>query len=124
MADAAKYRKMADEMARRVNKSCWDGEWYTMAVDGWGTMLGSKKCKDGQVYLNTQTWAVIGDAAPPDAWVTRLYFNPLIPWMWAGAALMALGGALSLSDRRHRLGAPRKANPSVAHATPAAAEKA
>ncbi len=62
-ADAKKYRKMADEMARRVNKSCWDGEWYTMAVDGWGTMLGSKKCKDGKVYLNTQTWAVISGAA-------------------------------------------------------------
>jgi N,N'-diacetylchitobiose phosphorylase len=65
-ADAAKYRKMADEMARRVDKSCWDGAWYTMAVDGWGTMLGSKKCKDGQVYLNTQTWAVISGAAPAD----------------------------------------------------------
>jgi cellobiose phosphorylase len=63
-ADAAKYRKMADEMARRVDKSCWDGEWYTMAVDGWGTMLGSKKCQDGKVYLNTQTWAVISWRRP------------------------------------------------------------
>jgi cellobiose phosphorylase len=62
-ADAAKYRRMAAEMAKRVNKSCWDGGWYTMAVDGWGTMLGSKKCADGQVYLNTQTWAVLSGVA-------------------------------------------------------------
>jgi len=58
-SDAKKYRRMADDMAARVNKVCWDGAWYAMAFDGWGTMLGSKKCADGKVYLNTQTWAVI-----------------------------------------------------------------
>jgi cellobiose phosphorylase len=34
-----------------------------MAFDGWGTMLGSKKQKDGKIYLNTQTWAVISGVA-------------------------------------------------------------
>ena len=58
-SDARKYRRMADDMAARVNKVCWDGAWYAMAFDGWGTMLGSKKQTDGKVYLNTQTWAVI-----------------------------------------------------------------
>ncbi|HXL72033.1 MAG TPA: glycosyl transferase, partial [bacterium] len=61
--DAKKYRKMADDMAKRTNKICWDGDWYAMAFDGWGTMLGSKKQKDGKVYLNTQTWAVISGVA-------------------------------------------------------------
>lgn len=55
-------------------------------------------------------YAVIGDAVPDNGgWVTRLYYNPMIPWMWAGAGMMALGGALALSDRRHRIGAPQKA---------------
>jgi len=58
-SDAKKYRRMADDMAARVNKVCWDGGWYAMAFDGWGTMLGSKKQTDGKIYLNTQTWAVI-----------------------------------------------------------------
>jgi len=62
-ADAKKYTKMADDMAARVNKVCWDGKWYAMAFDGWGTMLGSDKQKEGKVYLNTQTWAVISDVA-------------------------------------------------------------
>ena len=62
-ADAKKYRKMADDMAARTNKVCWDGNWYAMAFDGWGTMLGSKKQTDGKVYLNTQTWAVISGVA-------------------------------------------------------------
>lgn len=62
-ADAKKYSQMADDMASRVNKVCWDGKWYAMAFDGWGTMLGSDKQKEGKVYLNTQTWAVISDVA-------------------------------------------------------------
>ena len=42
-------------------------------------------------------------------WVVRLYFNPLVRLIWIGAVVMALGGALSLSDRRLRIGAPRRA---------------
>ena len=38
----------------------------------------------------------------------RLYFNPLVRLIWLGALVMALGGALSLSDRRLRVGAPRR----------------
>jgi cytochrome c-type biogenesis protein CcmF len=53
-------------------------------------------------------YAVIGDSEN-GAFVTRLYFNPLVPWLWAGGILMALGGLASLSDRRHRIGAPVRA---------------
>jgi cytochrome c-type biogenesis protein CcmF len=28
--------------------------------------------------------------------------------MWAGALIMVFGGVLSLSDRRHRVGAPKR----------------
>ena len=34
--------------------------------------------------------------------------NPLAPWIWLGAALCALGGFVSLSDRRLRIGAPSR----------------
>ncbi len=50
-------------------------------------------------------YAVVGDAED-GGFVTRLYFNPLVPWIWGGIALMILGGLVSLSDRRHRVGAP------------------
>jgi len=49
-----------------------------------------------------------GDAEGATGFVTRLYFNPLVAWMWAGALIMILGGAVSLSDRRHRVGAPKR----------------
>jgi cytochrome c-type biogenesis protein CcmF len=53
-------------------------------------------------------YAVIGDSSGTEgAFVTRLYFNPLVGWMWAGVMIMVLGGAVSLSDRRYRVGAPK-----------------
>ena len=52
-------------------------------------------------------YAVVGDPEGSEgAVVTRLYFNPLVAWIWAGALFMVLGGVVSLSDRRHRIGAP------------------
>ncbi len=54
-------------------------------------------------------YAVIGDRDASGGYVTRLYFNPLVPWMWVGALVMVVGGLTSLSDRRHRVGAPTRA---------------
>jgi len=55
-------------------------------------------------------YVVLGEPDKTNGWVTRLYYNPLVPWIWGGAILMALGGCLSLSDRRLRIGAPRSAS--------------
>ena len=52
--------------------------------------------------------AAPGERAADNAWTVRFYVNPLVPWIWAGALLMVAGGGLSLSDRRHRVGAPRR----------------
>jgi cytochrome c-type biogenesis protein CcmF len=53
-------------------------------------------------------YAVIGDGEGEGAYVTRIYFNPLVPWIWAGILIMVVGGLTSLSDRRHRVGAPAR----------------
>jgi cytochrome c-type biogenesis protein CcmF len=55
-------------------------------------------------------YAVIGDPDParPGAYVTRLYHHPLVPWIWVGAVIMVLGGVVSLTDRRLRVGAPSR----------------
>jgi cytochrome c-type biogenesis protein CcmF len=39
----------------------------------------------------------------------RLYYKPLVLLIWIGCIVMAIGGALSLSDRRLRVGAPKPA---------------
>jgi cytochrome c-type biogenesis protein CcmF len=58
--------------------------------------------------LLADVYAVIGDPDGKGAYVLRLYHNPLVPWIWLGAAAMALGGLVSLTDRRHRIGAPAR----------------
>jgi cytochrome c-type biogenesis protein CcmF len=53
-------------------------------------------------------YAVIGETSEDGATVVRLHWNPLAPWIWVGTVLMALGGLISLSDRRLRVGAPAR----------------
>ncbi|MHC6526749.1 heme lyase CcmF/NrfE family subunit [Vibrio proteolyticus] len=36
------------------------------------------------------------------SWAVRIYYKPFVRWIWAGALLMALGGALAISDKRYR----------------------
>jgi cytochrome c-type biogenesis protein CcmF len=54
-------------------------------------------------------YATLGESDGQGGWTVRLYHNPLAPWIWLGAAAAALGGFVSLSDRRLRIGAPRRA---------------
>ena len=58
-------------------------------------------------------YATLGEGDPAQGWVVRLYDNPLAPWIWLGAGLCALGGFVSLSDRRLRIGAPRRRRTAV-----------
>ncbi|MDA7420360.1 heme lyase CcmF/NrfE family subunit [Tritonibacter multivorans] len=50
-------------------------------------------------------YVVIGDAQDNGGWTMRTYIKPFANWIWGGCALMALGGFLSLSDRRFRVAA-------------------
>ena len=53
-------------------------------------------------------YATIGEGDKQNGWVLRIWYNPLIPWIWLGCLLMVLGGFISLTDRRLRIGAPEK----------------
>jgi cytochrome c-type biogenesis protein CcmF len=53
-------------------------------------------------------YATLGEGDAQQGWVIRLYYNPLAPWIWLGAAFAALGGFISLTDRRLRVGAPSR----------------
>ncbi|MGR3270647.1 heme lyase CcmF/NrfE family subunit [Thalassococcus profundi] len=50
-------------------------------------------------------YVVIGDAQDDGGWVLRTYIKPLANWIWAGCLIMALGGLVSLTDRRYRVAA-------------------
>jgi len=59
--------------------------------------------------LFSDLYAVMGEEQDGAA-VLRLHYNPLAPWIWFGGGIMALGGALSLTDRRIRVAAPAPRN--------------
>jgi cytochrome c-type biogenesis protein CcmF len=58
-------------------------------------------------------YVVLGDSRPSasgaPAWLIRSYWNPWARLIWLGPFLMALGGLISLSDRRLRFAVPRTA---------------
>lgn len=55
--------------------------------------------------LLRDVYVVIGDQQAGGGWTVRTYIKPMTNWIWIGCALMALGGLLSLSDRRFRVAA-------------------
>lgn len=61
----------------------------------------------------SQAYVSLGEAQDGGVAV-RLYDKPLILLIWVGSLVMALGGGLSLTDRRFRLAAPKRAAPAAA----------
>ena len=57
----------------------------------------------------SQLYVSLGDPAPDGAMVIRIWWKPFILCIWGGAVLMMIGGAVSLSDRRLRVGVPKRA---------------
>jgi len=77
----ARQRQMVTDVAIHTN----------MLQDLYCVLGDARREKDGQMHF-----------------ILRLHVNPLAPWIWLGGLVMATGGALSLCDRRRRLGAPRR----------------
>ena len=74
-ADVAEQLGKPDESAwaieqriildKNIQACSWDGKWFIWAIGEDGTVYGTKEQAEGQVYLNTQVWAVISRAATP-----------------------------------------------------------
>ncbi|WP_340301992.1 heme lyase CcmF/NrfE family subunit [Roseobacter sp. HKCCD7870] len=50
-------------------------------------------------------YVALGDPQLDGGWAVRTWIKPFANWIWGGAIIMALGGALSLTDRRYRVAA-------------------
>jgi len=62
-ADSTKYVEIAKSMSEQINKEAWDGAWYVRAFDDDEKPVGTSKSKEGQIYLETQAWAVMSGVA-------------------------------------------------------------
>ncbi|WP_461478227.1 heme lyase CcmF/NrfE family subunit [Pararhodobacter aggregans] len=64
--------------------------------------------------LTRDLYVALGDPQDGGGWALRTYVKPFAVWLWIGAALMALGGLVSLSDRRFRVAAGARSAPLAA----------
>jgi cytochrome c-type biogenesis protein CcmF len=77
------------------------------------TESGIKTLGLSQLYLS------LGDEAKDGSVVVRLWWKPLVTLIWGGGLVMMAGAAMSLADRRLRVGAPaRRRKPAAALASP------
>jgi cytochrome c-type biogenesis protein CcmF len=51
---------------------------------------------------NKDLFIALGDQLGDGAWSVRIQYKPMIRFIWIGAFVMALGGLVSVSDRRYR----------------------
>jgi cytochrome c-type biogenesis protein CcmF len=63
----------------------------------------------------SQLYISLGDEGADGSVVVRIWWKPLVTLIWGGGLVMMVGGAMSLADRRLRVGAPaRRRNKTVA----------
>jgi cytochrome c-type biogenesis protein CcmF len=55
----------------------------------------------------SQLYLSVGDVQADGGVAMRMYWKPLVLAIWLGCLVMAIGGTVSLTDRRLRIGAPR-----------------
>ena len=61
-----RYAREAARMRAAVNEHFWDGKWYVRATKDSGEVIGSSRNREGRIYLNAQTWAILHRVAPPE----------------------------------------------------------
>ncbi len=110
--DGPNYREMAARFTVRRNGDVigvMEPSKRTFPSRGSGTSEQALMTRGlGQLYLS------LGDVSADGAIAVRLYHKPLVLLIWLGAVVMVIGGGLSLSDRRLRVGAPRPAKSKAA----------
>ncbi len=85
------YIARAAKLKSAVNKYCWDGKWYFAATRDDGKLVGSRKSKEGKVYLMTQTWGVFNDVSTPERKIKSMDAVWKHLWTKFGPLLIAPG---------------------------------
>ncbi len=62
---ATAWRERAAAMAKSVERSGWDGDWYLRGFFDNGSLLGSHTCQEAQIDSLPQSWAVISGSGDP-----------------------------------------------------------
>jgi cellobionic acid phosphorylase len=60
---AGEFRAGANEINLAVNAWLWDGDWFARGITDEGVVFGSSKDKEGRIFLNPQSWAILAGTA-------------------------------------------------------------
>jgi cellobiose phosphorylase len=64
--DSKRYRWEAERMKETVRRHGWDGDWFVRAYDDFGRKVGSKECKEGQIFIESQGMCVMAGIGVKD----------------------------------------------------------
>jgi N,N'-diacetylchitobiose phosphorylase len=65
-ADVRRYTDLAAKVQTSCENALWDGEWYIRGVTKNGTRIGTKLNKEGKVFLESNSLAVLSGVASPE----------------------------------------------------------
>ena len=56
---AADVKAAVADMESAVKAHGWDGEWFLRAYDYFGNKIGSRECKEGKIFIESQGWCTM-----------------------------------------------------------------
>jgi cytochrome c-type biogenesis protein CcmF len=99
--------------AERAVFDLFDGERHVAELFSEKRYYSVRQMQTTEAGIHTNwisnVYLAVGEKSSANEWAVRAYYHPLAPWIWIGPMIMALGGFVSLSDRRFRVGAPQRA---------------
>jgi cellobiose phosphorylase len=93
---AAELRAWRQRLVGAINEHGWDGGWYRRATRDDGSWIGSVENREGRIYLNAQTWAILHDVAPPER--TRACLDAVREHLVSPAGALLLAPAYATPD--------------------------
>ncbi|MCX6120907.1 MAG: hypothetical protein NTX44_04765 [Ignavibacteriales bacterium] len=70
--DVKKYSSIAEKVRKACERELWDGEWYSRGVTRAGVKVGSKENEEGKIFLESNSWAVMSEAASPERGISAM----------------------------------------------------
>lgn len=63
---APAFKEGAAAINTAVNTHLWDGQWFGRGITDDGIVFGVSHDSEGRIFLNPQSWAILGGAAGPE----------------------------------------------------------
>lgn len=94
--DVREYRALADKVRAACERELWDGEWYLRGITAKGVRIGTRENEEGKIFLESNTWAVLSDAASAER--GRLAMDAVDRHLYSAYGIHLLWPAFSKPD--------------------------